>query len=74
MIVTMGIVALAAMAILWWERTFDHPAITASVASSLSAANDAAFIDLSFNVFREGIGWFGWVDTPLPGPATALWW
>ena len=24
-------------------------------------------------LFRQGIGWCGRVDTPLPGPATALW-
>lgn len=73
MIVTIAVVALAALTVLWWERTYDNPAVTASITSSFSATSLSAFADNGLDTLREGIGWFGWVDTPLPGPAIALW-
>ena len=73
MIVTLVVVGLAGLTILWWERSFDHPAGTASVLSSFSADAWGTFLDLGYGVIRMGIGVFGWVDTPLPGLILTLW-
>jgi len=74
MIVTIGVVALAAVTIFWWERSFDNPAITGSITSSFfSATNFGDFANRGLDTIRSAIGWFGWVDTPLPGAVIALW-
>ena len=72
--VTIGVVAFAALTIFWWERSFDNPAITDSITSSFfSATNFGDFADRGLDIIRSAIGWFGWVDTPLPGAVMALW-
>lgn len=73
-IVTIGVVALAAVTIFWWERSFDNPTLTGSITSSFfSATNFGDFANRGLDTIRSAIGWFGWVDTPLPGAVIALW-
>lgn len=70
MIATLIVVGLSCVSLLVWEIRYDHPALTGSL---FSAGAFGAYIDQSFVYVSKGVGWFGWLDTPLPGPAIALW-
>lgn len=66
-VVAMG---LASVLVLWWERTYDRPA---NVATPFDADAVSPFVASSYDVLASAIGTFGWLDTPMPGPATGLW-
>lgn len=55
--------AVAVVAILVWERRYDHPSNTAG---PFSAGAVMGFARVGFLFVREGIGLFGWLDTPEP--------
>ncbi len=73
LIVTIAVVAISALVVLWWERSFDNPVNTVSVLSVFTSDAVGNYVDWSFGILQSGIGWFGWADTQLPGPAIALW-
>ena len=60
----------AALAILIWERGYDHPN---QVGSAVSSAAFGAFAGSSYGVLRSGIAVFGWLDTDIPNWFVALW-
>lgn len=66
-VVAMG---LASVLVLWWERTYDRPA---AVGTPFDADAVSPFVATAYDVLASGIGTFGWLDTPMPGPATGLW-
>ncbi len=67
MLVVLG---LSVVAVAVWELHYDHPVLTGPV---LSAGAFGSFVDESISYLRQGVGVFGWLDTPLPGPAIGLW-
>ena len=64
------VVGLSVVAVAVWELRYDHPVLTGPV---LSAGAFGTFVDESFSYLHQGVGVFGWLDTPLPGPAIGLW-
>lgn len=70
MIATMAVVGLSVLALAIWEMRYDHPVLTGPV---LSADAFGTFVHQSFSYVASGVGNFGWLDAPLPGPAVALW-
>jgi len=64
------VVGLSVVAVAVWELRYDHPVLTGPV---LSSGALGTFVDASFVYFPEAVGLFGWLDTPLPGPAIGLW-
>ncbi|WP_270889050.1 DUF2142 domain-containing protein [Pedococcus sp. 5OH_020] len=56
--------------VIWWELTYDHPALTGSPLSAQGLRD----MDIRLlSTTRSGIGNFGWLDTPLPQVALAVW-
>lgn len=51
------------LAVLWWERTYDHPVLTAS---PWHADAVGAFSSTGYSVLQSAVGNFGWLDTLLP--------
>ncbi len=68
--VSVAALGVSAAALAAWELAFDHPVNTGP---PLSADAWGAFLDISLSVLHSGIGMFGWLDTPLPGPVVAVW-
>lgn len=50
--------------IVWWERSYDHPSITGGAfdRQALKSFNGTRM----FNLVREGVALFGWLDTTVP--------
>lgn len=53
-----------------WERGYDHPTQTGS---PFNASALVSFSGYSYRLVRDGIGTFGWLDTPLFRWATMAW-
>ncbi|MET0931840.1 MAG: DUF2142 domain-containing protein [Aeromicrobium sp.] len=64
------VLMVATVTITWYEVTFDRPAETGPV---FSADAFSAFLNKAYPLFQSGVGRFGWLDTPLPGPVIGLW-
>jgi hypothetical protein len=60
----------SAVVMLWWERTFNNPALTGVLWSA--EAYQAWLGQLAFQV-ESAIGLFGWLDAPLPDLVLAVW-
>lgn len=60
----------AAVAILVWERRYDHPNQVGSAVSSAALGN---FTTTSYALVRSGVAQFGWMDTFVPNVFIALW-
>ncbi|MBD8608599.1 DUF2142 domain-containing protein [Aeromicrobium sp. CFBP 8757] len=69
-VVTVAALFVSAVAVVWWELTYDHPA---DVGPVINRAAVTPFIDGSYDLMRSAIGKFGWLDTPLPGLAVGMW-
>jgi hypothetical protein len=66
----MAVLVAALAAIIWWERSYDHPSDTGSAFDSTAVP---AFQARAFNLVREGVGNFGWLDTPEPRWVILAW-
>jgi hypothetical protein len=64
------VLLIATVTITWYEVTFDRPAETGPV---FSADAFSVFLNKAYPIFQSGVGRFGWLDTPLPGPVIGLW-
>lgn len=65
------LILLGATALItWYEVTFDRPAETGPI---FSADAFSVFLNKAYPIFQSGVGRFGWLDTPLPGPVIGLW-
>ena len=51
------------LAVVWWERTYDQPVLTAS---PWHADAVGAFSSTGYSVLQSAVGNFGWLDTLLP--------
>ncbi|MET3806571.1 hypothetical protein ABIB25_003587 [Nakamurella sp. UYEF19] len=65
-----GILALCGVAVLVWERAYDHPSM---VGSALSGPALGSFALKSYSVLESGVAQFGWLDTAVPPWVLALW-
>lgn len=70
MLLSGAAIAISCVALLAWERAFDHPVETGSVVSRGAVS---AFVDQLYRYVATGVGVFGWLDTPLPGVAIGAW-
>jgi hypothetical protein len=69
-LVSTALLAASSLAIVWWERTYDHPTDTGSPFAP-RVVDD--FLARGDDVVHSAVGVFGWLDTPLPGWATVAW-
>lgn len=65
-----GLLVAAGVAVLLWERAFDHPTDTGT---PVSRGAIREFVEGVPGVVESAVGVFGWLDTPLPLWATWLW-
>ena len=65
-----GILAVAATALLLWERAYDHPV---NVGAAFNPAAFGSYVGNSFSVLRSGVALFGWLDTTIPPWFVAAW-
>ncbi|GAB2685736.1 DUF2142 domain-containing protein [Thalassiella azotivora] len=65
-----GTVLAATAVVVTWELRYDHPAETGT---ALSADAAGTFWEQAYGYVHSGVGKFGWLDTPLPGTAVAVW-
>jgi hypothetical protein len=63
-------VSMSCVALLLWERAYDHPSDTGGV---LDAGAVRMYFDQLYHYVASGVGEFGWLDTPLPGIAIGSW-
>jgi hypothetical protein len=69
-VVSMAVLVASLSAVIWWERSYDHPSDTGSAFDSTAVP---AFQARAFNLVREGVGDFGWLDTPAPRWVVLAW-
>jgi hypothetical protein len=50
-------------ATVWWERTYDRPVNTGPLFDQLALG---PFNTMVHGIVESGIGYFGWLDTPMP--------
>jgi hypothetical protein len=62
-VASLGLLAVSGIAVVLWERRYDHPTDTGS---PFNRAAIDSFVDSSQNIVHSAIGQFGWLDTPLP--------
>ena len=62
-VASVGLLAVSGIAVVLWERRYDHPTDTGS---PFNRAAIDSFVDSSQNIVHSAIGQFGWLDTPLP--------
>lgn len=70
LLASVGVLVLAALAIVVWERRYDRPS---HVGSAVSAAAFGQFTDTSYGLLRSGVALFGWLDTNIPNWFVGLW-
>jgi hypothetical protein len=69
-VATILILLVSTLMVVAWELTYDNPSLTGS---ALERDAIDPFIDRTYGLMTSGIGKFGWLDTPLPGPVIGLW-
>ncbi len=69
-VAAMTVLLASLAAIVWWERRYDHPSQTGSAFDRNAVP---AFQARAFNLVREGVGNFGWLDTPVPRWVVLAW-
>jgi hypothetical protein len=62
-VTTLVLLVGSGLAVVWWERTYDHPVLTAS---PWDAGAVGGFSSSSYSVLQSAVGNFGWLDTLLP--------
>jgi hypothetical protein len=62
-VTTLVLLVGSGLAVVWWERTYDHPVLTAS---PWDAGAVGGFSASSYSVLQSAVGNFGWLDTLLP--------
>jgi hypothetical protein len=69
-IASLVIVAGAICFDIYWERAFDHPALTGS---AFDVKGNAAFATQAWSILETGIARFGWLDTQPPRWSVFMW-
>lgn len=69
-LISLAVLAGSGVGIYLWERGYDHPSDTGTL---FNKAAIGGFNAISFQTVKDGIGNFGWLDTPFFGWAQAAW-